>query len=85
MRYLSIYISIYLSGYVSAVCGLRFTDLRRVGCLFMQAKISIEPDVSEKAITSKQSRDLKYVFVFANLRSIVLRSFLRRLSPEMKR
>ena len=28
--YLSIYISIYLSGYVSAVCGLRFTDLRRV-------------------------------------------------------
>ena len=41
---------------MSAVCGLRFTDLRQVAFSCMQ-RISI--DVPDKAI--KQSRDLKYV------------------------
>ena len=49
---------------ISAVCGLRFTDLKHVAFSCKQRFQLIAPDKA-----TKQSRGLKCVFVFANVHS----------------
>ena len=48
---------------MSAVCGLRFTDFRQVA---FSCKQRFQLNLCSLKAT-KQSRKLKYVFVFANL------------------
>ena len=61
------YISIYLLGYVF-LHFVVYASLILDGFFFIQAKISIQLIAPDKVI--KQSRDLKCVFVYANLHDI---------------